>query len=765
MRICSAIPLVSIIMWSSITLVLAAASSASFAAEPEKLYVAKDGNDAWSGKLDEPNDAGTDGPFATLARARQELRALKAAQKLPAGATVLVREGTYFLDATFELGPEDSGSENAAIEYRSDDKEDVTLIGGKVVTGFKPYKDAIVQRDLNPLGLATVPFKQLFFDRERQILARYPNRRPEDIRGGEWTYVSFAPEKGSMKKFGYFGDRPTRWAHPEDCQISIWPNYNWWQTITDVAEIDRKNSIITLPKDLPYSIEPGRRYFYQNLVEELDAPGEWYFDKRTGILYFMPPKPIESGEVIVPTIDTVVKIKNASHITVRGFTIECCSGDAVVVESGMKCLVAGNIVRNTGGYGIVINGGNDNGAVGNDVYATGRGGISVSGGDRKTLTPAGNYVVNNHIHHFANIYQTYETGVNISGGGNRIAHNLIHDAPHIAILLTGNEHVIEFNEIHHVCMEGSDNGGFYMGRDWTQWGNIIRFNKFHDIYGYGLANPNKDGVYHYDSPHWAWGVYLDDCSSGTTVYGNVFYRVPLCGVMIGGGRDNLVENNIFVDCIPALHIDARWDAYCWDVMQERLEAMNYKEPPYSTRYPELLTMKDPRCPAGNKFLRNVIYYEPDDFAGLNSTEKRPEAAIVYNLAPFDPDTTQFDWNTIYHGGLPVRVHAVFYKKPGAKKFSWDEWTKLGFDKHSVIADPLIVGLEDDNFELADSSPAYKQGFKRIPLDKIGLYRDDLRPSWRMPARDTRDEGMEYIRETVKVPTKRSGKAGGTDGQK
>jgi len=721
-------------------------------AAPMELYVAGDGNDAWSGRLSSPNAIQTDGPCATLTKARDEIRALRAAGRLPDGATVLAREGTYHLDETFALGPEDGGSEQAPVVYRNYGAEHVRLVGGHQLTGFRPYKGEILQCDLKSLGLANIPFRQLFFKGKRQILARWPNLDPDDIRGGEWTYISFVPEQGSTKKFGYFGDRPNRGAHPEDCQVSIWPNYNWWQTIVDVAAIDRDESIITLAKEMPYTIEPGRRYFYQNLFEELDAPGEWYADRRTGILYFWPPEPIDAGDVIVPTTDTVVKMSGASHVTVRGLTIECCRGDGVVIENGTACIVAGNTVRNTGGYGIVIGGGRDTGAVGNDIHWTGRGGISLSGGDRKTLTPAGNYALNNHIHHFANLYKTYQTGVNISGVGNRIAHNLIHDAPHIAILLGGNEHVLEFNEIHHVCLEGADNGGFYMGRDWTQRGNIIRYNKFHDIYGYGLANqePNKHGIYYYDSPHWAWGVYLDDCSSGTIVYGNVFYRVPLCGVMIGGGRDNLIENNIFVDCIPALHTDARWDAYCWDVMQERLEAMNYTEPPYSTRYPELLDMNDPRCPAGNTFLRNVMYYEPDDFAGITSTRRRNGAAIIYNLAPFDPETSQFDWNTIYHFGLPVRIRATSYGKTDGKTLLWDEWRERGFDAHSIIADPLFIAPQQDNFQLRDDSPAYKQGYKRIPIEKIGLYRDELRASWPIPP-DTRRDGMEYTREAVKVP--------------
>ena len=722
------------------------------AAAPLRLYVATDGNDAWSGRLSAANSQHSDGPFATLERARDEIRAQKKAGCLDSGAVVEVRAGAYYLNKPFKLTAEDSGAPAAPVVYRAARKGKATLVGGKIVKGFKPYQGAIMQLDLKPLGLAEKPLTQLFFNGERMTLARWPNRDPNDIHGGEWAYIAAAREPESKRSFQYSGDRPNRWAHPEDARVSIWPNYNWWQTIIGIEKIDRETSTITLAGDLGYSLQRGRRYFYQNIFEELDAPGEWFFDKRSGALYFWPPSPIDKGAVIVPTLDSVVEIEGAAHVSVRGFAIQCCNANAVTVSGGSDCLVAANTVRNTGGWGIVISGGANNGAVGNDIYATGQGGISLAGGDRKTLTPGGNYADNNHIHHFANIYPTYNTGVAINGVGNRVSHNLIHDAPHIGIILSGNENVIEYNELHHLCFEGADNGGYYMGRDWTQRGNLLRYNKFHDIYGYGLADePDAEGVCHYDSPLWAWAVYLDDCSSGTTIYGNVIYRVPLCGVMVGGGRDNLVENNIFVECIPAYHIDARWDAYPWGYMHELLDAMNYRQPPYSERYPELLTMgDDPRTPANNKFLRNVVSYRRDDIAGLGSTHPSEGAAILYDLSPFDPDTCIFDHNTIYHFGAPIRVQASFYKQEGGGRLAWDEWRSRGFDKNSIIADPLFVDPERDDYQLRPESPAFKQGFKRIPMQKIGLYRSSLRASWPAPP-DDRKSGADITRQTVKVP--------------
>jgi parallel beta-helix repeat protein len=753
---------------------MALAASGTAWAEAPVYFIAANGNDAWTGKVPDPEAAGQDGPFATLARAREALRSHGSENGLPEGGTVYVRGGAYYLSETLVLGRTDSGTPDHPVIWQAFRMEPVRLLGGKRVEGFMPAEDQILQATLtgpspypSPGGRGnakdqilqaaltgvTAPLGQLFFHGARQTLARWPNKNAEDMPGGGWAFVTASVDAERSRSFHYTGDRPAAWASAAGAQVSIWPNYNWWQTVADVESVDAANRLVRLTGDLSYTIEPGRRFFFQNVFEELDAPGEWFFNKDTGILYFWPPASMDNAEVVVPTLDSVVRIENAANINLIAFTIEAARGDGVVVTGSEACLVARCTVRNTGGFGVTVDGGKSVRVNGNDIFETGRGGIVLKGGDRKTLTPGNHQAVNNHIHDFGRLYQTYQTGVNVDGVANRVANNLIHDAPHIGILLGGNDHLIEYNDIHHVCLEGSDNGGFYMGRDWTQRGNVIRFNKFHDIYGFGLAGLAADasGVYNYEAPHQAWGIYLDDCSSGTTVFGNIFYRVPLCGVMIGGGRDNVVENNIFVECVPALHIDARWDAYCWDVMQERLEAMNYKEPPYSQRYPELLTMgADPRRPENNRFVRNVVVYSYDDFRGLSTTAPGSNPAVVYNLDQFDPASTVIDENLLYHFGKDLRVAWHAYKQEDQEVIAWDAWLNKGFDAKSFIADPVFTAPDIDDYWLhKDSAAIARLGFKQIPVERIGLYHDEFRASWPV-APDTRRDGVQQRRWAVTV---------------
>jgi len=171
------------------------------------------------------------------------------------------------------------------------------------------------------------------------------------------------------------------------------------------------------------------------------------------------------------------------------------------------------------------------------------------------------------------------------------------------VLYGGNEHLLEKNEVYRVVMETGDAGAFYTGRDWTSQGNVLRHNYIHDLGGGDAKIVNT------------MGVYLDDCDCGDTIEGNIFYRAGLA-IMIGGGRDNPVLNNLIIDCPIGLHIDSRgmtwphWNnpndkSWC---LEEKAKALNYTQPPWSVKYPRLAAIMDeePRQPLNNPIRRNVF---------------------------------------------------------------------------------------------------------------------------------------------------------------
>jgi len=624
----------------------------------------------------------------------------------------------------------------------------VRLIGGVEITGFRPYKGKIVQAKVSVLGLqrippvtfarysGDVPGFELFFQGKRMPLARWPNKLPNDSRWGEWAYIPKTTEK-TRRWFYFAGDRPTGWSRPEEAQVHWFPWYNYMDQYVGVQSIDAANKIIHLAEPAVYDVQPGRRYYIRNVFEELDAPGEWYLDREKAVLYFWPPEPLEEGKVVASRVDTIVRLQGARNVTIRGFTIECCRGDAVVVDGGSNDCIAGCVIRNAFQDGISISGGAGHAAVGNDIYEVGRRGVYLSGGDRERLIPAGNHATNNHIHHMSRVLHTYAPGIQVTGCGNLVRHNLIHDGPHMVLGLSGNDHVLEFNEVHHAMLITSHGGAFYCGRDYTARGNVLRYNKFHDIKGYGFDRVDQErGVFVYASPvrslPGAFVVHLDDQISGFHIHGNVFYRIAHGVVRLGGGRDTVIENNVFVDAGWAVHVDNR--GMGWQKEQsrkgtlwKRLAALDYQVPPRSERYPELADILDDRFaePVDNVVRRNVF----------------SQKDVLYNFSRVPADRFTCDQNVVWRGGEQIEVTGRTYNPNAGGVIPFAAWQKLGFDVHSVIADPRFIDLAQDDYRLEDDSPAFSLGFVPIPLEKIGLYADELRAS-PPPAPDPRKMSSE-----------------------
>ncbi len=706
-------------------------------AEPARLYVAPAGNDAWSGRQAE--GGGPAGPFRTLARAQKEVRTIVAAGAPEGGVLVLVRAGTYELDAPLALGPQDSGTERAPVVVCAYEGEKPVLVGARKVTGFAPYKGRILQCSLAGTPREKVAFTQLFFRGDRQVRARTPNLDPEDPHGGTWAHVAEVDGPGVREHFTTVANMIRGWTRVQGARVGIHPSYDWAWNLVPVKSVDQAAGTITLGQSVSYELRVGDRYYVENVFEELDAPGEWYLDRERAVLYFWPPADIATGEVLAPVTGTVVEMKGAGDITVRGFTIEACDGDAVRIEGCERCLVAQSVVRNCGGWGLRIAGGHHSGAAGNDVSATGAGGIMIDGGDRKTLARGDNYATNNYTHHIAAFAKTYNTGINVGGVGNLAAHNLIHDTYHAGMTLSGNENVMEYNLVHHTNLGSADTGGIYFcSRDWTQRGNIIRYNIFHHCGGFGKDNswqPVSSGKVQFSYPHFTWGIYLDDPTTGTEVYGNILWSVPICGLHNHGGRDNRWENNIVVDC-PAVNAGMLWDGWdCWPDIFKRLREAQRPDSPYLKLYPELgqYDEQHPAAMTGLKFVRNIFYYTQDGSRWLRekSTGGWDGGQLLYSYRTRVEDFphNEFDYNTVWAPpGIDLKIS--LQRQPEAHQWlSWDQWRALGVDQHSVMADPLFVDPAHHDYRLKPESPALKLGFKPIPMEKIGPYADTLRASW------------------------------------
>lgn len=589
----------------ALPLLLTLALSASAA---PVVHVSPGGSDA--------NPGSEAAPVASFTAARDLARKFRAAEGKTSGAEILFHPGTYLLSESMTLNTEDSGMPESPFLLKATEPGAVRIIGGQVIpaSAFQSISDATDRARLDPavvdsvrvanleaLGITNlgdfpdqfsrVPsLPELFFNGERMTLARWPNEGwaeiKEVIESGPAPWRNHASEQ--LAVFEYDGDRPARWKNAPAVWVHGYWCFDWASETIRVDSIDLESHRIKLAKDHVYGLGSGnpakRRYCATNLLEELDAPGEYFIDRDRRLLFFLAPAPLDQSEVVLTTLtDPLLAAVGVSHLHIKGLTFDGTAGDAINLTGGENNLIAGCTFRNSGLAGVVIEGGTGHTIQSSEIYNTGTSGIRISGGNRKTLAPSGHRVTNNHLHHISRRQRTAAYHIELGGVGIHVDHNLIHDAPHQSILLAGNDHRIELNEVHHTSMDSDDCGAFYMGRNPSERGNVIRHNFWHHI-GSSFN-------------HGSCAVYFDDGTGGQLVEGNIFFRAAggsFGAVFLHGGHDNRVEGNLFIDCKRAIG-HAPWDDAMWtewlggELWTERLrKEVDITSPTYTDRYPELL---------------------------------------------------------------------------------------------------------------------------------------------------------------------------------
>lgn len=707
--------------------VLALATAAP--AAPAEFYVGAGGSDQGPGTAS--------APFATLERAREAVRAAPVDQprrvvvrgSIHRTATFALGKedsGTQENPIVWQASPgvgDVAGAAELPHSPGAEAEKEIRLTGGVAISpdAWRPVtdekilmriqsqaRDHVRQVDLQLLGvhgLAPLPdqfrdaplMPDLFVRDQRMTLARWPNQG--------WATIASVIDAGSNRSssakdrrggiFEYAETPETRGLDRWDISAGVWLlgywRFDWAEESIRIKALDPATRRITLAAPHHYGLRPGnpspRRFRALNLLEELDMPGEYCIDPQAGRLYFWPPadprnlrnpgNPDAPRVVLGALPGPVVQITDAQHVILRGFVVEATMGNAIEVRGGQDVRIQACHVRNVRQTGIVVSGGLAHRVEACDIHDTGAGGVTLVGGDRKTLTPAGHQAVNNHIWRYAIHKLTYASAIELEGVGNLAAHNLIHDAPHMAVSIKGNDHVFEFNVVHDVCNQSDDSGALYKGRNASCRGNIIRNNFWHHI-----GNPSGSGTA---------AIYFDDGDGGDIVIGNVFYR---CGephktsfgtIYSNGGYDLMAQNNIFIECKRALGSfdwnDKRWKDNVeggkkglWT--KRLLEEVDITKPPYTTRYPELVGFLDPK----------------------------PRRLRVSRAE-----------------------HNVFVNCSNISGGNWqcDKKTNL-----TVKDDPGFYDAAKGDFRLRDDSIVLRSlpGFVPIPFEKIGLHADTLRPT-------------------------------------
>jgi hypothetical protein len=654
-----------------------------------EFFVAPDGGDA--------NPGTAERPFATLARARDAIRALKAAAGLPAGGVaVTVKPGQYAVSETFALTAQDSGTQQSPIVYRAETKGTAMFYGGARLEGFTPVTDpAILERlpaesrgkvyqcDLRAQGITdygelkvrgygqppSPPTLELYFNGKPMTLARWPNEGFVGIQ----KLIEPGVKGSKPSVFAYDSDRHARWTQAEDAWLFGYFRWLWADSTLKIGSIDPVAKTLTTAEAYNYEggmdTTQGIIYYVFNLLEEIDMPGEWYLDRATGMLYFWSPADpaqarIEIGLLSVP----MLTLENAAHVRIEGLAFDLARDNAMLIKDCEDCLIAACTVSRFAGNGITITGGRRCGILGCDIFMLGRRATEVIGGDRQTLTPGEHFVENCQIYDFGRIDRTYTPAIQLEGVGNRVVHNLLYAAPSSVMRIEGNDHLIEYNEIHSAVRESDDQGSIDIFFNPTYRGIIYRYNFFHHN-----GKTGREGAVHGQA-----AIRFDDVISGMLVYGNIFWRTSngnFGAVQINSGRDNVIDNNIFVDCKQG--VSGGWFPRNegWRmILEDRAPADYYRNDLYLTRYPEMAHMMDE--PGINNIWRNVFY----------------------------------------------RCGRVITRSP--------DLFNLFEDGVFTDSDPGFVNAAAGDFNLKPDAALFeKVGFKPIPAEEIGLYEDAYRATW------------------------------------
>ncbi|MEA4890681.1 MAG: right-handed parallel beta-helix repeat-containing protein [Clostridiaceae bacterium] len=536
-------------------------------------------------------------------------------------ATIRLEPGRYFVDQPIRLGPEHRNLTLSGPGAR--------LIGGKALRNWQKVTDpAILCRldpeargqvlvcDLNKTGISALggltrrgwfdkvspSHAELFLNGEPLDLAQYPKKGQYlTISGYEREIVNECEQRiGDPEASLFYQDaRPGKWQVQPDLWAHGYWCWDWANSYEHVTAFDSEKGSIRLgdiPKDQIRGFNPGQRFCFLNLLEEVNQPGSYYIDRQTNQAYLYPPlqDPMNDPqtELIISLLDEpLIQLQGCEHITIQDVEFSCVRGHAVSIQGGRQVCLDNCVLKNIGNTAVELIEGSEHTVQNCTIYHCGDGGIRAFGGDRLTLEPAGFRFLNNHIYQIATWSRCYKPGILAMGVGMTISHNLIHDCPHSAVLFGGNDILITDNEIYRVCLESGDAGAIYAGRDVTFRGNQVSHNFIHHLGGVGMGTM---------------GIYNDDVLSGTVMENNFFYEVGRA-VMLGGGVDFIVRNNVFVKCYPAIALDCRGahTAFFWGVVYEQQRQILYNgrqsflkpnddrirldctKSPYIDRYPEL----------------------------------------------------------------------------------------------------------------------------------------------------------------------------------
>ncbi|MFC1763257.1 PDZ domain-containing protein [Planctomycetota bacterium] len=638
-------------------------------------------------------------PFLTLAKAQSTVRAAFPTAK--EGITVWVRGGKYHLDQSLEFGPADSGTASVPVAYKGYTGENVVLSGAKVLKpSWSTHSGEIQVADVG----TNLKFDTLFVNKSQQVLARYPNYDANiKILNG---YASDAVSNA----------RVAGWKNPATGLVRGLHHGRWGGQSYKITGLKSNGDpeLKWVGDNSRGSRLHGEFRMVENIFEELDAPGEWFYDKAAGKLYFYPPAGMKLSKAVVEVASTEELIRvvgsaesKVKYLTFDNFTFtqthrtlftreyepllrsdwRVARAGVVFVQDAEHVTISNSTFDHIGGNGVFFSGYNRNHLVTqNEFLENGATCVSFIGfpsavrdpgfwddyptkinddtpGPKTDEYPKDCTVSYNHMQNMGR-FEKQTCGVNMSMCESiTVSHNTVHGSPRAGINVcdgTWGGHMIEFNDIFDCVRETSDHGPF------NSWGR----DRFYALNGYNhsgkwgtVKRPYafldawkttviRNNRIHYDEPT-SYGIDLDDGSSNYELYNNLLLNTE---IKLREGFDRKVYNNIQINKQAEFHV---WYDKC-----------------------------------GDTFMRNIIVNR----LAYNSKYLKSSRAKAMEA--------KLDYNVFYNSGSEVSIGDA-------------GWADAGWDVHSVTADPMFVDPAKLDYTVKEGSPALKLGFKNFPMDQFG----------------------------------------------
>ena len=638
-------------------------------------------------------------PFLTLEKAQSVVRAdlLTATE----GITVWIRGGTYYLDQPLVFGPDGSGTASVPVAYKGYADETVVLSGAKLLTPtWSTYSGNIQVASIG----TDLDFDILFANNSQQVLARYPNYDAKTV-----VLNGYASDATS-------GTRAAHWKNPSTGLVRALHRGRWGGQSYKITGL-KSNGDPQLQWVGDNNRGSGMHKEYrmvENIFEELDAPGEWFYDKTEGKLYFYPPAGMNlaTATIEAASLEELIRVVGTSaekvkHLTFSNFTFtgtrrtlftrkyepllrsDWCVARAgtVFIENAEHVTVSNSIFDRIGGNGVFISGYNRNHLITNNEFLeNGATCVNIVGlpsavrypsfwdshkfdiqdktpGPLTEDYPKDITVSYNHMENMGR-FEKQTCGVNLSMSESiTVSHNTVHGSPRAGLNVcdgTWGGHLFEYNDVFDCVRETSDHG------PWNSWGRdrFYTLFKYQHSGAYGTEKKPfafldawkttiiRNNRIHYDEPT-SYGIDLDDGSSNYEIYSNLLLNTQ---IKLREGFKRNVYNNIIINNKSEFHV---WYDKC-----------------------------------GDKFVKNIV---------VNSS--------AYNTRWLKSSRAQameatLDYNLFYNGGGDVTV--------GDRG-----WANAGWDVHSVIANPQFVNPKALDYRVKPGSPAMALGFVNFPMDQFG----------------------------------------------